>query len=104
MNTQRFTAKDFTGELFDPHYLVCEGGVRPESKGEPNGLESTKNRRSLGGHGNQYVYVRYPQVAAASLHILRGWTSGPDTLPNAELCLGRCPPRGVCAVVLCPRV
>jgi hypothetical protein len=32
-------------------------------KGEPNGLESTKNRRSAGRHGNQYVYVRYPQIS-----------------------------------------
>jgi hypothetical protein len=44
MNRPGFAAKDFTGELSHPHYLISEGGVRPVQKGEPNGLESTKNR------------------------------------------------------------
>ena len=35
-------------------------------KGEPNGLESTKNRRSVGGHGNQHVCVRRPQVTSGN--------------------------------------
>jgi len=54
--------KDFTGEVFGPQYLASQGEVRPVSKGEPNGLESTKNRRSAGRHGNQHVCVRRPQV------------------------------------------
>jgi hypothetical protein len=32
-------------------------------KEAPNGLESAENRRSVGRHGNQHVYVRYPQVS-----------------------------------------
>jgi hypothetical protein len=28
-------------------------------------LESTKNRRSVGRHGNKHVYVRYPQVSGS---------------------------------------
>jgi hypothetical protein len=60
--------KDFTGELFDPQYLTSQGGVRPVSKGEPNGLESTKNRRSAGRHGNQHVYVRDPQVSGSRIY------------------------------------
>ena len=28
----KFQAKDLTGELFDPQYLIREGGVRPVSK------------------------------------------------------------------------
>ena len=44
---------------------MSEGGVRPVSKGAPNGLESTENRRSLGRHGNQHVYVRDPQVSGS---------------------------------------
>ena len=59
--------KDFTGELFDPQYLTSVGEVRPVSKGEPNGLESTENRRSAGRHGNQHVCVRRPQVGGPSL-------------------------------------
>jgi hypothetical protein len=35
-------------------------------KGEPNGLESTKNRRSFGWHGNQHVCVRRPQVTSGN--------------------------------------
>jgi hypothetical protein len=63
-------AKDLTGELFDPQYLISEGGIRPVPKGEPNGLESTENRRSVGRHGNQHVYVRYPQVSGSvTLHL-----------------------------------
>ena len=65
INTPRFHAKDLTGELFDPRYLVFEGGVRPISKGAPNGLENTENRRSVGRHGNQHVYVRDPQVSGS---------------------------------------
>jgi coenzyme PQQ precursor peptide PqqA len=34
INTPRFHAKDLTGELFDPHYLMLEGGVRPVPKKE----------------------------------------------------------------------
>jgi hypothetical protein len=34
-------------------------------KGEPNGLESTKNRRSAGRHGNQHVCVRRPQISGS---------------------------------------
>jgi len=34
-------------------------------KGEPNGLESAENRRSVGRHGNQHVYVRRPQVSGS---------------------------------------
>jgi hypothetical protein len=63
-------AKDLTGELFDPQYLIPEGGIRPVPKGEPNGLESTENRRSVGRHGNQHVYVRDPQVSGSvALHL-----------------------------------
>jgi hypothetical protein len=36
-------------------------------KGEPNGLESTKNRRSAGRHGNQHVCVRRPQVTSSDI-------------------------------------
>jgi hypothetical protein len=57
---QKQAAKDFTGELFDPQYFTSVGEVRPVSKGEPNGLESTENRRSAGRHGNQHVCVRRP--------------------------------------------
>ena len=42
--------------------LSDEGGIRPISKGAPHGLESTEDRRSIGRHGNQHVYVRDPQV------------------------------------------
>jgi hypothetical protein len=56
-------AKDFTGELFIPHYLIREGGVRPVQKESQNGLEDPKDRRSAGRHGNQYVCVRRPQVS-----------------------------------------
>jgi hypothetical protein len=44
MDRPGFAAKDLTGELSHPHYFISEGGVRPVQKGEPNGLESTKNR------------------------------------------------------------
>jgi hypothetical protein len=81
----KFHAKDLTGELFDPHYLISEGGVRPVSKGAPNGLESTENRRSVGRHGNQHVYVRDPQV------------SGSDTsdLTQVDLRAGQLPDCGI---------
>ena len=64
---QKQAAKDFTGELFDPQYFTSVGEVRPVSKGEPNGLESTENRRSAGRHGNQYVCVRRPQVSGGGI-------------------------------------
>ena len=51
--------------FFNRSTLTPEGGVRPVSKGEPNGLESTKNRRSAGRHGNQHVCVRRPQVSGS---------------------------------------
>jgi len=57
-----FQAKDLTGELFDPQYLNLQGRSSPGINGEPNGLESAENRRSIGRHGNQHVYVRHPQV------------------------------------------
>ena len=63
----KFHAKDLTGELFDLHYLISEGEVRPVSKGARNGLESTENRRSVGRHGNQHVYVRDPQVSGSDI-------------------------------------
>ena len=47
--------------------LVCRAEVVRFQKGEPNGLESTKNRRSAGWHGNQHVYVRDPQVSGERL-------------------------------------
>ena len=53
--------KDLTGER-PP--LIAK--ARPVSKGEPNGLESTENRRSVGRNGNQHVYVRDPQVSGAN--------------------------------------
>jgi hypothetical protein len=41
-----------------------EGGVRPiHNKESQNGLEDTKDRRSAGRHGNQYVCVRRPQIS-----------------------------------------
>jgi hypothetical protein len=78
--------KDLTGELFDTQYLTSEGGVRPVSKGEPNGLESTENRRSAGRHGNQHVRVRRPQVTGSVLRLTQV-DPGPDAFPIAELCL-----------------
>ena len=51
--------------FFNRSTLTPEGGVRPVSKGEPNGLESTKNRRSAGRHGNQHVCVRRPEVTGS---------------------------------------
>jgi hypothetical protein len=65
MSIARACGKNLTGELSDPRYLISEGGVRPVSKGAPNGLESTKNRRSAGRHGNQHVCVRGPQVTGS---------------------------------------
>ena len=61
--------KDSTGELFRSQYLVAQGGSSSGGKkiGELNGLESTENRRSLGRHGNQHVYVRDPQVSGSSI-------------------------------------
>ena len=37
--------------------------ARINAKGEPNGLETAENRRSVSRNGNQHVYVRYPQVS-----------------------------------------
>src|SRR5687768_9107954 len=62
MSVAKACGKNLTGELFDPRYLISEGGIRPVSKGAPNGLESTENRRSAGRDGNQHVCVRRPQV------------------------------------------
>src|SRR5438552_13875713 len=71
MATTRFGHKNSTGELFFPRYFVREGGSRPVQKGGPNGLESTKNRRSAGWHGNQHVCLRCPQVIGGRyLHVL----------------------------------
>ena len=78
--------KDFTGELFDPQYLTYEGGVRPISKGEPNGLESTENRRSVGRHGNQHVYVRHPQVSGSVTSDLTQVDLRAGLFPIVELC------------------
>jgi len=61
---QHATSKKFSGELFDPHYFVSEDEISSQArKGEPNGLESTENRRSVGRNGNQHVYVLDPQVS-----------------------------------------
>jgi hypothetical protein len=63
-STLGFKEKDFTGELFFARYFSVQGGVRPVYKGESqNGLESTKDRRSAGGHGNQHVRLRRPQIS-----------------------------------------
>ena len=86
-NAPGLIEKDFAGELFDPQYLRHEGEVRPVSKGEPNGLESTENRGSAGRHGNQHVYVRYPQVSGSNTYVQRRWTSGPDKFPIVGSCL-----------------
>ena len=64
----KFQAKDLTGELSDPQYLNLQGRNSSGIKGEPDGLESTENRRSLGRHGNQHVYVRHPQVSGSALY------------------------------------
>jgi hypothetical protein len=66
--------------------LSPEGGVRPVSKGAPNGLESTENRRSIGRHGNQHVYVRHPQVSGRVTSDLAQVDPGPDIFPIVELC------------------
>jgi hypothetical protein len=69
INKSGFQAKDLTGELFDPQYFNAQGrNSSSGSKGEPDGLESTENRRSIGRHGNQHVYVRYPQVSGRTFH------------------------------------
>ena len=82
-----FQAKDLTGELFDPQYLrLGRAEYAWYQKGVANGLEDAENRRSIGRHGNQHVYVRHPQVSGGAFHIARKWTSGSDTFPIAELC------------------
>src|SRR4051812_42286378 len=48
-------------------YAPRAASVRVQ-KGEPNGLESTENRRSIGWHGNQHVYVRDPQVSGSDIY------------------------------------
>jgi hypothetical protein len=47
--------------------LLVRAEVVRFQKGEPNGLESTKNRRSAGRHGNQHVCVRRPQVTDSDI-------------------------------------
>src|ERR1700751_2392721 len=37
--------------------------ARPKSKEVRNGLEGSKDCRSVGGHGNQHVRLRSPQVS-----------------------------------------
>jgi hypothetical protein len=81
-----FFGKDLTGELFDPRYLNSEDGVRPAAKGEPNGLESTENRRSAGGHGNQHVYVRRPQVSGSAISLHTQVDRRADTFPIGKTC------------------
>ena len=66
-----FVAKDFAGEVFNPHYFTREGGVRPVSHKESrNGLEDAEDCRSAGWDGNQHVCVRRPQVSGSDLHYL----------------------------------
>jgi hypothetical protein len=61
---QPTTSKKISGEPVDPHYSIWQGEISSKSKKERrNGLESTENRRSVGRHGNQHVYVRDPQVS-----------------------------------------
>jgi hypothetical protein len=55
--------KDFTGELFIPHYVIRAGEFVRFDKESQNGLEDPKDRRSAGRHGNQYVCVRRAQVS-----------------------------------------
>jgi hypothetical protein len=78
---QRMKLKNLAGELLFPRYFKSEGGGSPVSKGEPNGLESTEDRRSAGRHGNQHVYVRDPQVSGELTSTLCRWTSGDNAFP-----------------------
>jgi hypothetical protein len=87
INRPWLKAKDFTGELFDPKYLNPNAGVSSGIKGEANGLESTQDRRSAGRHGNQHVYVRYPQVSGSVVSDFAQVDLGPDTFPMTERCL-----------------
>jgi hypothetical protein len=74
--------KDFAGEVLATYYLVGQGGVRPVSKGVPNGLEDTEDRRSAGGYGNQHVCVRRPQVSGCDSFIIDlRWIARCDTFP-----------------------
>src|SRR5882757_6788530 len=94
--------KDLTGELFDPKYLTFRAEFVRFKKGEPNGLESTENRRSLGRHGNQHVHVRYPQVSGSRIFTFSA--GGPPGLALSrwwECVLSRRPPRDVCARDVC---
>ena len=77
-----FKAKDFTGELFIPHYLIGRAEFVRFSKESQNGLENPEDRRSAGRHGNQHVCVRRPQVSGSQSFTFARWTSGLGTFPE----------------------
>jgi hypothetical protein len=66
-----YPAKDFAGEVLVPYYLNRRAEfVRLDLMESLNGLESTKDRRSAGWHGNQHVCLRRPQVSGRDSFIL----------------------------------
>ena len=62
-------SEKFKWRTFPTTVVYLQGGTFVRSQqGEPNGLESTEDRRSVGRHGNQHVYVRHPQVSGSALY------------------------------------
>ena len=58
--------KDFAGELRPPTLLYGRAEyVRIVAKESQNGLEDPEDRRSIGGHGNQHVRLRRPQISGS---------------------------------------